>query len=96
MPPRKRKVSVKTNDDVADEGPVDPPNKIEKNAERQRKVQKKQKPTETVTSPQTAEKHVVFKIFTNAQNNEAFHSKYTKELTNQYAKVTFFSVNSTK
>lgn len=97
MPPRKRKVTEKTNDEVVEENSVETPKKNEKNVERKRKAQKNQKSNEveTVTSPQETEKHVVVKILINAQTNEAFHSKYIKELTNQYAKVTFF-INSTE
>ncbi|XP_037047137.1 condensin complex subunit 3-like isoform X4 [Bradysia coprophila] len=88
MPPRKRKVPEKA---TSDDNVFDSPSESQKNdkAERKRKLQKKKSSTEgeTVTSPQPTEKHVVVKILVNAQSNEAFHSKYIKELTNQYAKI---------
>lgn len=94
MPPRKRKVPEKTNDEVVEENVVETPKKNDKNVDRKTKGQKKQKSNEieTDTSPQVTEKHVVVKILMDAQTNEAFHSKYIKELTNQYAKVTVLSI----
>lgn len=92
MPPRKRKVSEKTDEATVEDNPTETPKKNDKNAQGKGKGQKKQKSdsVEGATSPQTAEKHVVLKILLNAQTNEAFNSKYIKELTNQYAKVTFY------
>lgn len=89
MPPRKRKVPERASIEDIVESPAEaePPKKSDK-PERKRKPQKKKSAeVETVVSPQPTEKHVVIKILVNAQTNEAFHSKYIKELTNQYAKV---------
>lgn len=91
MPPRKRKVPEKSNDEVAEETPVESSNENTDKPGRKRRLQKnkqKSNEVETVNVDQAAtEKHVVIKILLNAQTNEAFHSKYIKELTNQYAKV---------
>lgn len=91
IPARKRKVPEKVNDEAIEENPAETPKKNDK-GERKRKVARKQKSNEveTATSPQPTEKHVVVKVLFNAQSNEAFHSKYVKELTNQYAKVSGF------
>lgn len=95
MPPRKRKVPEKSNDEVVEDNPVEATNEnADKPAGRKRRIQKnKQKSVEveTVSADQaeqaTTEKHVVIKLLLTAQTNEAFHAKYIKELTNQYAKV---------
>lgn len=93
VPSRKRKVPEKVNDEAVEENQVES-SKENDNGARKRRVPKKQKSNEveTSTSPQPTEKHVVIKILLNAQTNEAFHSKYIKELTNQYAKVNFFVI----
>lgn len=93
MPPRKRKVPERASTVESVESPEPQQSKKNDKAERKRKPQnKKSTDAETsITSPQPTEKHVVVKIFANAQTNEAFHPKYIKELTSQYAKVGFRS-----
>ncbi|KAJ6631730.1 hypothetical protein Bhyg_17422, partial [Pseudolycoriella hygida] len=86
MPPRKRKVAGKESNEVVDD-PVETPKRTDKNVERKQRTQKKQKSTEVETVKETTEKHAVIKILVNAQTNEAFHAKYIKELTNQYAAI---------
>lgn len=92
MPPRKRKVPEKVpetvNEEVVEENPVETPKENPDKPERKKRGRKKQKSTTVaVETSSGAEKHVVLKILFNAQTNEAFHSKYIKELTNQYVKV---------
>lgn len=90
MPPRKRKVPEKAIEETVDDSPAEPPqSKTNGKVQRKGKAQKKKSTeVETVVSPQQAkEKHLVLKIITNAQSNEAFHNKYIKELANQYNKV---------
>ncbi len=88
MHPRKRKVPEKVNDENVEENPVEEPKKSDK-PDRKRKAlkNKSNEIVNVISAPSSTEKHVVVKVLLNAQTNEAFHTKYIKELTNQYAKV---------
>lgn len=59
-------------------------------------AKKKADDVDRPVSPQAPEKHLVIKIFVNAQTNEAFHPKYIKELKHQYEQVNLQTLNEIK
>lgn len=83
--PRKRKGSENENSNTKEVATK------KKTVEKKKSVE-----VECPSSPQAPEKHLVIKIFVNAQTNEAFHAKYIKELKHQYEQVkgqTFNKIN---